>query len=232
MTAALVGANGSPRRSIVSPGPNPLIVFGVNTWRRFSAPSENEIDIGVDVDPQNHNGVDYIVVGADHGAITAGSDDGIFETFVFSTRSSGFSQPVPFVFALPEGEATDGSTYHLYALASQLCRTGEPCLDAHTSPVFSYNAVSFDRLDGSQDNVDNNNDGILDTALYNPFHPAMDQVGNGNFVAPGASDVQTLTVNSEYVSTPFLGLMSIHTDNQSGPDEASLVKLKVPSFGH
>ena len=53
-------------------GGNRLIGFGVSTWNRWSNASTTEFDIFVDVDPQNANGDDYIVVGVDNGAISAG----------------------------------------------------------------------------------------------------------------------------------------------------------------
>ena len=49
-----------------------LIGFGVSGWNRWSNASTNEFDIFVDVDPQNGNGDDYVVVGIDVGAVTAG----------------------------------------------------------------------------------------------------------------------------------------------------------------
>ena len=70
-----------------------LIGFGVSTWHRWSNASTTEFDIFVDVDPQNANGDDYIVVGVDNGAIAAGVFNGLFDAYVFSTRSGGASSP-------------------------------------------------------------------------------------------------------------------------------------------
>ena len=69
-----------------------LLVFGVSTFGRWSNAATNEFDIGVDVD--NDGRVDYVVVGADVGAITAGVFDGVMGSFVFSTRSPGASSDV------------------------------------------------------------------------------------------------------------------------------------------
>ena len=86
-------------------GGNRLIGFGVSTWNRWSNASTTEFDIFVDVDPQNANGDDYIVVGVDNGAISAGVFNGLFDAFVFSTRSGGASS-----LSGSLGALTDGST--------------------------------------------------------------------------------------------------------------------------
>ena len=70
-----------------------LIVFAVNTRNRWSNASVNEFDIGVDVDGDGVD--DYVVVGADQGAIQTGVFNGIMGSFVFSTRSAGAEHRVP-----------------------------------------------------------------------------------------------------------------------------------------
>jgi hypothetical protein len=64
-----------------------LLVFAVNVHDPFSNAATNEFDIYVDV---NNDGVDdYIVVGADQGAVQLGDNNGLMGAFVFSTRSAG-----------------------------------------------------------------------------------------------------------------------------------------------
>ena len=107
----------------------PVTVFAVSTWSRWSNGSTAEFDIFVDVD---RDGVDdYIVVHADQGAVQAGVFNGRQLAWVFSTRSAGASA---FFFA---GAHTDSSTSTLAVLISQLCRAGEPCLNA-ANPRFNY----------------------------------------------------------------------------------------------
>src|SRR5437879_1341964 len=104
-----------------------LLVFAVNTYQRWSNASTNEFDIFIDVDGDGID--DYIIVGADDGAVQTGSFNGVMRSFVFSRRSGGFS-----TVALAEAP-TDSSTALLPVLSSQLCRTGQPCLCQSVCPA-------------------------------------------------------------------------------------------------
>src|SRR5213078_5062287 len=64
---------------------NPTMVFAVNTYHRWSNASTNEFDIFVDVDGDGFD--DYLIVGADDGAVRTGSFSGLMGSFVFSMRS-------------------------------------------------------------------------------------------------------------------------------------------------
>jgi minor extracellular serine protease Vpr len=197
-------------------GTNPLrrlIVFAVNTYDGWSNASTNEFDIYVDV---NGDGVDdYIVVGADQGAVQTGTYNGIMGAFVFSTRSPGAA--INFLATAP----TDGSTAELPVLSSALCRAGEPCLNGTTNARISYHAVSFDVANGGVDEVDG-------TARYNPWHEAITTGGFAAGVAPGASDSSNNVAidSAEWALTPAMGLMIVTLDNKNGTDEAQLVGLK------
>ncbi len=192
----------------------PLIVFGVNTYQRWSTPSTYEFDIYVDVDPQNHNGDDYIVVGVDYGVITTGSFTGQYGTFVFSTRSSGASALNPANTFAP----TDSSTAVLAILRSQLCRTNQPCLSS-TNPRFTYHIVAFDLFNNLTDNV-------IGVGAFNAFSPAITTGAYLAGIAPGASATTTLTINpAEWAQTPALGALILTTENKSGADEAQEVPL-------
>ena len=195
-------------------GGNRLIGFGVSTWNRWSNASTTEFDISVDVDPQNGNGDDYVVVGVDIGAVTTGSFDGRFGSFVFSTRSGGAS-------GFLAGAPTDGSTAFLPALSTQFCRTGEPCLSA-ANPRFTYHAIGFDLNEEEEDDVPL-------SARFNPWTPAIFTDNEFDFltVAPGASDTTDVTINrTEWDQTPARGLMVIVNDNKSGEAEAELIEMR------
>jgi minor extracellular serine protease Vpr len=122
-----------------------LIVFVLNTTYRWSNAAVNKHDIFVDVDQDGTD--DYVVVGVDFGAITAGVFDGRMAVAVFGTRSAGAS--IVFLADAP----TDSSTALLPVRSSQLCRTGEPCLSQPGNPRFTYSAVSFDLEFGGVDEV-------------------------------------------------------------------------------
>jgi len=193
--------------------PSQLLVFAVNGWNRFSNAAENEFDISVDVDPANANGVDYVVVGVDLGAVTAGSFNGRMAAFVFSTRSPGFSV---FFFATAP---TDSSTALLPVLSSQLCRTGEPCLNAG-NPRLRYRIDSFDLHDDSVDSP-------AGIGQYNAFSSSISQ---GAFVPlpVGASAQVPITINpAEWALTPALGVMVVALDNRAGRLEAELLPLSL-----
>jgi minor extracellular serine protease Vpr len=195
---------------------NPLIVFGVNTYQRWSTPSANEFDIFVDVDPQNNNGDDYVVVGFDYGAITTGSFTGQYGTFVFSTRTSGASALNPANTFAP----TDSSSASLVILRSQLCRAGQPCLSV-TNPRFTYHVVSFDVFGTAVDTV-------AGVAAFNAFSPSITTGAFLAGIAPNTSASTIVSINpAEWAQTPALGVLALATENKSGADEALEVPLSL-----
>jgi len=217
-------ADGSPAdmravgvQSFDTGGGNRLIGFGVSTWNRWSNAASNEFDIFVDVDPQNANGDDYIVVGVDIGAVTAGSFDGRLGSFVFSTRSAGASG---FLAVAP----TDGTTAFLPTLSTQFCRAGEPCLNA-ANPRFTYNAVGFDLIEEEEDDMPL-------SAWFNPWTPAIFTDNEFDFLTVDPDDSATTEVTidrPEWNQTPARGLMVIVNDNKSGEEEAELIEMRPSS---
>jgi len=197
-----------------------LLVFAVNTYHRWSNASTNEFDIFVDVDGDGFP--DYLIVGADDGAVRTGSFSGVMGTFVFSYRSGGastnnFSTVAP----------TDSSTALLPVLSSQLCRAGEPCLCKSVCPAgvppkprFTYHVAGHDLVKGGSKV-------IARSAKYNPWSSSISQ-GDFVTVAPGAAKTSTVSVDSaEAQLTPALGLMVVTIDNKSGADEAQLIRVDV-----
>ena len=190
-----------------------LLVFAVNTWNRWSNAAANEFDIYVDVDPANGNGDDYIVVGVDLGAVTAGSFNGRMAAFVFSLRSPGAA--VDF-FATAR---TDSSTALLPVLSNRLCRTGEPCLSA-ANPRLTYHIFGFDLRTGTVDAVPG-------VAKYNAWSSSISQ-GAFAAVPKGASGAIPITINpAEWAMTPALGAMVVTLDNKAGKEEAALLPLEL-----
>jgi subtilisin family serine protease len=185
--------------------------FSVNTYDRWSNPSTNEYDIYVDV---NNDGIDdYIVIGVDQGAVQTGTFNGRLGSFVFSTRSAGAS--INFFAQAP----TDSAATNIFVLSSQLCRTGEPCLNA-ANPRFTYHAVSFDVTEASPP------DEVEGSAKYNAWSPSI-STGGFQTVAPGGTAQETITVNAtEWALTPALGLMVTTVDNKSkGGGEAQTIPV-------
>jgi subtilisin family serine protease len=201
---------------------NQLLVFAVNTYNRTSNPSTAEHDIFVDVDGDGKH--DYIIVGADQGAVQTGVFNGRLGSFVFSTRSGGAS--INFLAAAP----TDSSTVLLPVLSSQLCRTGEPCLNA-SNPRLTYNLVSFDIVNGGAKEVPSLEGVPAGTvppgaARFNAWSSSITQGIEPITVAPGATAQTTIAVNpTEAALTPARGLMVVTFDNKSGEDEAQLIEV-------
>jgi minor extracellular serine protease Vpr len=206
-----IGVQSFPNPSAADPT-RQLLVFAVNTFNRWSNASTNEFDIFVDVDGDGKD--DYVIVGADQGAVQTGSVNGVMGSFVFSTRSAGAS--ISFLAAAP----TDSSTALLPVRSSQLCRAKEPCLSKLSNPRLTYHAVSFDLVNGGTKVV-------AGSAKYNAWSSSISQ-GGFVTVAPRATDATTvISVNSaESKLTPALGLMVVTFDNKSGADEAQLIRVK------
>ena len=193
-------------------GSDATVVFAVNTYNRWSNAATNEFDIYVDVD--NDGKDDYVVVGADFGAVTTGTSDGRLASFVFSLRSSGSS--VLFLASAP----SDSSTALLPVMASQLCRATEPCLSS-ANPRITYHAVSYDLANGGAKE-------LAGSAKFNAWSSSISQ-GDFLVVAKGASATSTVTVDpAEAARTPALGVMIVTTDNKSGADEAQLLSVPMP----
>jgi len=196
---------------------NPLIIFGINTYNRWSTPSANEFDIYVDVDPQNGNGDDYIVIGFDYGALSAGAYTGQYGTFVYSLRSGSMTALNPANTFAP----TNSSSAALAILGSQLCRSGQPCLSAAVNPRFTYSVVSYDIFGTAVKAVPG-------LAKFNAFAPAISTGAYLAGIAPGASASSVVTLNpAEWAQTPALGVMLLTTENKSGADEALEIPLKL-----
>jgi minor extracellular serine protease Vpr len=190
---------------------NQLLVFAVNGWNRWSNAASNEFDIYVDVNPAAADGDDYIIVGVDFGAVTAGVFNGQMAAFVFSTRSAGAS--VNFFATAP----TDSSTALLPVLSSQLCRTGQPCLAA-ANPRLTYHAFGFDIISDFVDVV-------AGSAKYNAWSSSISQ-GDFAVVPVGASVAVPITITpAEWAQTPALGTMIVTLDNKAGKEEAALLPL-------
>jgi minor extracellular serine protease Vpr len=188
-----------------------LLVFAVNTYHRWSNASTNEFDIFVDVDGDGFD--DYVIIGADDGAVQTGSFSGLMGSFVVSTRS-GIVTSVGLASA-----PTDSSTAELPVISSQLCLKNEPCLSA-ANPRFTYHAKSFDLVNGGEKVV-------AGSAKYNPWSSSISQ-GDFVTVAPGATKTSAVSVDSaESKLTPALGLMVVTFDNKSGADEAQLIRVDV-----
>jgi len=181
---------------------DPLAVFAVNTWSRWSNAASNEFDVVIDSDRDGNP--DWVVFSYDSGVVRSGSVDGVAEVFVQNVKTkelipSGFLAQAP----------TDSSTILLPVNLADLGITG----------AFDYTVQSFSGTTDGSDAFDG-------TATYDPSKPAF---GNGQYeVVPrgGKTSVTVRTNAGAYAAQKPLGAMVVVVDNESGADEALLVKTK------
>ena len=132
------------------------------------------------MDVNNDGTDDYAVVGADLGAMTTGTFNGVTAVAVFTLATGDGS--IEFLADAP----TDSTTIVLPVLFDQLCVAGQPCLSA-SNPRFTYHAAALGLTDNTSDTIDA-------TAMFNPFTPA---ISTGMFdIVPGGSATETVTINS------------------------------------
>jgi minor extracellular serine protease Vpr len=187
-----------------------FLSFAVNTHHKWSTAAVTEFDIAVDVNRDKK--ADYIVVGADQGAVQTGTFNGRMGAFVFSTRSPGAS--IVFLASDP----TNSSTVLLPILSRQLCRPGEPCL-TNGKNIF-YSATAFDL-------VTEEADPMAGLAEYDAFNPV---VGEGAFatVNPGATATRPISINvDQFNKVKPLGLLVASLDNAAGAAEAELIPITL-----
>jgi subtilisin family serine protease len=194
-----------------------FIVFAVNMHDRSSTAAVNEFDI--DIDTNRDGSVDWVVIGFDVGALTAGSFNGIPGVFVLNAHTgalafTGFGAVAP----------TDSSTILLPVVSNMIGVTS-------TSGAFRYQVATFS-LEGPGSDV------VSGTAAYDPFRPALrgDAI-NGNFpfipVAVNSSATFKLGLNpTSFAKQKPLGAMFVVTDNASGAAEARLIRGPGKNAGH
>ena len=180
-----------------------LLVFAINTFAPTSNASVNEYDIVVD---SNGDGTpDFLVFGADLGAVQTGSFSGRMASGVVNLATGAVR--LEFLATAP----TDGTTIELAVVASDIGVTA-------ANPRFSYQAQAIDGFTG-------NADVLAGTAKFNAFSSAISQ-GDFEDLAPGARASVPVTVNAtEFAQTPALGQMVVSIDNSSGKKQAILLKL-------
>jgi subtilisin family serine protease len=194
-----------------------LMVFAVNTWNRWSNAATNEFDIYVDVD---QNGTDdYILVGADQGALTTGTANGVMVTAVFPINPPG-AGALAFLATAP----SDGSTALLPVRSSNFCAAGHPCmttLGPGTNKRFTYHAFGFDVTSSFVDVVPG-------LAKFNAGPTSAISQGMFAGVPVGASVAVPVAINpAEWALTPALGAIAVSLDNKAGKEEAALLPLEL-----
>jgi minor extracellular serine protease Vpr len=183
------------------------LVFLVNTWGRAANQTANEYDVLVDT---NGDGVpDFVVVGADLGAVTAGSFNGVMASFTFNASTGAL------VDAFFADAPMNGSTIELPTLASDLGIAGNGNGSTKTN-AFTYTVNAFDLVSGGVDTTG--------SATFDPFKPP---VSSGDFatLAPGGAASFTLAVDqAQQTKEQALGWLVASVDDANGAAQAEEVQ--------
>jgi minor extracellular serine protease Vpr len=185
------------------------LVFLINTWGQATNQSVNEFDILVDT---NRDGTpDFVVVGADLGAVLTGVFNGQMASFVINASTGAI------VDASYADAPMNGSTIELPLLASDLGLTQKA---NGIGPVkrqgFVYSVNAFSLVPG----------GLIDTtgsASINPFAPP---VSSGDFAALASGDSASFTLSidqDQAKKTPALGWLVASVDDANGAAQAAEV---------
>ncbi|MDY0910483.1 S8 family peptidase [Microbacterium sp. CFBP9034] len=185
-------------------GGDQLLVFAVNTHKRWSNPASLEFDVVID---RNGDGKpEAIVFSADSGLVNTGSVNGRSEVFISTAAglfAAGFYASAP----------TDSSTILLPVYASDLGLTSSAGSFGYSVASYSLtDSAGFDEIDG--------------VAGYNPWSPAIE---NGQYVEVprnGSVTVPVAVDGAAFTAQKPLGVMAVVIDNKSGKSETVLVKAK------
>lgn len=184
-------------------GNDSFLAFAVSTYDRWSNAAVNEIDILIDT--SGDGAPDYVLIGFDLGALTTGSFDGRYASFLLDLSNPSVLTPLFFAQA-----PHDSSSVLLFALASDLGLTPG-------NGDFTYAIQSFS-LEG------NGQDEMSGTAKFDAFAPALADFPFVT-VAPGASAKVDLVFNgSGFAMQKPLGVMVVSQDDAAG-GEAQLLKM-------
>jgi hypothetical protein len=187
---------------------NPLLVFAINTFDRFSNATPNEWDIFIDTEAGGH----YVLVGANGSLVTASASAQNVLVAVLINLSTGGITSLRFA-----DVATDNSTILLPVSASALGLTNTV---GHRR--FTYSEQHFSGITGA-------GAAMPGSAMFNAFTPALTVSYAGGAIAPSASTVGTVNVNAaEWPSSPAKGLMIVGPDNVSGASQAQLLPATTP----
>ncbi len=177
-------------------GTDAIMYFALSTHDRWSNAAVNEFDIVIDT--TGDGAPDFVIIGFDLGALTAGSFNGQLAVFRLNLSTNALT---PLFFAVAP---TDSSSVLLPVRASHLGLTP-------ADGDFTYSVQSFS-LEGA------GSDAMPGTAGYNPFAPALTDYPF-EVLEPGEST--SLTIDFDPVAfgkQKPLGVMVVSTDDAAGAE--------------
>ncbi len=186
------------------------LVFLINTYGQATNQSVNEYDVLIDTNGDGQP--DFVVFGADLGAVESGVNDGILASFTLDVSTGNI------VDAFFADAPMNGSTIELPALASDIGLSQKSAKPT----AFRYTVNAFSNVPG----------GIVDTmgsATFDPFHPAvssgvLNPDGTPIAVPAGGSTSLPLMIDkSQQAKTPALGWLVASVDDANGAAQAAEV---------
>jgi minor extracellular serine protease Vpr len=204
-----VGVQIAPGAALGGAATDRSLIFLVNTWGQAANQSVNEFDIPIDT---NGDGVpDFILVGADLGAVLTGAFNGEYAAFTINAKTGAL------VDAFLADAPMNGSTIELPTLASDLGLSQRANgVGTVKKQGLTYSVDAFSLVPGGS--VD-----VTGSASINPFSPS---VSSGDFasLAAGASTSFTLTVDTDQQKAqPALGWLVASVDDANGAPQVDEV---------
>jgi minor extracellular serine protease Vpr len=204
-----VGVQVQPGANFGVPNSDRGLVFLINTYGQATNQSVNEYDVLIDTNGDGKP--DFVVFGADLGAVESGANDGIFASFTLDVSTGNI------VDAFLADAPMNGSTIELPTLASDIG------LSQGGKSTFTYSVNAFSNVPG----------GIVDTtgsAVFDPFNPA---VSSGVFnpdgslitvsAGPGTASLPLSVNRGLQQSTHALGWLVASVDDANGAPQADEV---------
>jgi subtilisin family serine protease len=195
---------GGDTSGVCSKADDRSLVFAVNFYGTASNPAVSEIDIPIDL--QNDGRPDFFVVGVDFGAVTAGSFDGRYASFIFDAAGN-------LVDLWVASAPLNGSTVLLPTLASEIGL--DPAVNS-TRFRYAVNAFSI---------VPEN---LVDTTSVAEFRSHQPPVSTGQqrTLAPGGSATLNVSVDrGKFAGSPQLGWLVVALDDANGGAQADEVPV-------
>lgn len=187
------------------------MVFAINIYGRWSNASISEFDVLISTD--RDRSPEYVVVGADVGAVLTGSFNGAMGSFVIDAAGKNEGTIIAARYAQAP---MNGSTLLLPFLASEVGLSGRD-----TEFTYTVNAFSL---------VPTGNTDTTHAAVFDSHAPP---VSTGQYIplAPGEKQELELSLRiSRFVRTPTFGWLIVSLNDENGAAQAQRVSV-LPDRG-